>query len=231
MAMKRILAVGFFLALIHPVFSQRINLNVYTSYVFDDKFDYYQDASTYYDGKILGGLQWGVGLEFLMRPEQGVELFYLRQDSHAPTNYQATGSFFPSDEDFELDMNYIMLAGVRRVGNPEKVQGYFAPALGMCILEATNPTTKKESSATKFAWGAKLGCDIALNPALKLKLQAQMTSPVQSVGGGLFFGTGGGGVGLGLYSTVYQFALGGGLVITPQSKKEKTPNAVPEGTY
>jgi hypothetical protein len=36
-------------------------------------------------------------------------------------------------------------------------------------------------------------------------------SAVQSAGGGLYFGTGGGGAGVSTYSSMYQFGLGGGL--------------------
>jgi hypothetical protein len=227
--MKRLTAVIFLAGYLLPAQAQRLSISVNSAYVFDDKFDYYKDSYTYYDGKIEGGMQWGAGLEYAVDEHQGIELFYLRQDTHAPTTYQGGGSLFSTNEKFELDMNYIMLGFVRRIGDPDKIQGFFAPDLGMAILEAKNPTTKSEQSATKFAWGAKLGCDIAISPVVKIRLQAHMTSPVQSVGGGLFFGTGGSGVGLGLYSTVYQFALGGGLVFVPQKKKPATPNVVPEG--
>jgi hypothetical protein len=44
-----------------------------------------------------------------------------------------------------------------------------------------------------------------------IKLQAQLTSVSQGAGGGLYFGTGGAGVGLSTYSSIYQFGLGGGL--------------------
>jgi hypothetical protein len=45
-----------------------------------------------------------------------------------------------------------------------------------------------------------------------IKLQAQLLSAVQSLGGGIFVGTGGVGAGVASYSTLYQFGLGGGLV-------------------
>ena len=51
-----------------------INLNLYGAYVFDDKFDTYYSSSNYYEGKIKGGFQWGVGVEYMVQPEYGVEL-------------------------------------------------------------------------------------------------------------------------------------------------------------
>jgi hypothetical protein len=44
-----------------------------------------------------------------------------------------------------------------------------------------------------------------------LKLQMQLVSVSQGFGGGAYFGTGGAGVGLQSYSSVYQFGMGGGL--------------------
>ena len=37
------------------VCGQGVNFNVYSAYVFDDKFDFYYNASEYYKGKIKGG--------------------------------------------------------------------------------------------------------------------------------------------------------------------------------
>jgi hypothetical protein len=48
-------------------------------YVFDDKFDSYYSSSDYYNGKFKGGLQWGVGLEYMPTPMNGIELLYLNQ--------------------------------------------------------------------------------------------------------------------------------------------------------
>src|SRR5215813_2375485 len=67
--------------------SQNIHLNLYSAYVFPDKFDSYYDAYNYYNGQIQGGYQWGAGLEYLVNPAYGVELLYYREDTHAPTEY------------------------------------------------------------------------------------------------------------------------------------------------
>jgi hypothetical protein len=47
--------------------------------------------------------------------------------------------------------------------------------------------------------------------ALGLKIGAQLMSPVQGAGAGLFFGTGGARVGISTFSTVFQFGFTGGL--------------------
>jgi len=82
---------------------------------------------------------------------------------------------------------------------------------GMAIVDARSPETGYSASATKFAWGARLGCNIWATNRVGLKLQTQFMSIVQAAGGSLYFGSGGVGTGLSTYSTIYQFGLGGGL--------------------
>ena len=48
------------------------------------------------------------------------------------------------------------------------------------------------NSATKFAWGLRLGANIWASEKMAIKLQGQLMSAVQGAGGGLYFGTGGG---------------------------------------
>ena len=73
-----ILLICFFI----PAVSQKARLNGYAVYVFDDKFDSYYDVNNYYEGKFKGGLQWGVGLEYMAQAAQGIELLYLNQSTY-----------------------------------------------------------------------------------------------------------------------------------------------------
>ena len=184
-------------------------LNGYALYAFDDSFDSYFTGGRYFEGKIKGGLQWGGGIEYRVYPETGIELLYLRHDTNAPTSYYIQG---PEFADFDLGLNYIMVGGNRYMpigtGN---VDGSFGLMAGMVIADLTNPESGYSDSATKFAWGLKGGITIWATETVGIKLQAQVLSAVQSMGGGFYFGTGGGGAGISTYSTLYQFGLGGGL--------------------
>jgi hypothetical protein len=82
----------------------------------------------------------------------------------------------------------------------------------MDILNVENPDNKNTGSGTKFAWGAKLGVNIWASEKVGIKLQADLLSAVQAVGGGIYFGTGGAGAGISGFSTYYQVSFGGGLV-------------------
>lgn len=196
----------------HNAYAQKMRVNLYGAYVFDDKFDSYYSSSSYYEGKIKGGLQWGGGIEYNVRPEYGVELLYLRQSTNAPTTY-ATSVITSGQTDFDLGLNYIMLAGSRRAfSSNEKLEGYGGLMLGMLIADLKDPDSGRTASATKFSWGLRLGAIAWASEAVGIKLQAQLLSAVQSAGGGFYFGTGGAGAGVSTYSTIYQFSLGGGLV-------------------
>ncbi len=202
--------------------SQKLRLNLYGAYVFDDQFDSYYDAYNYYDGTIEGGLQWGVGLGYMVNPYYQVELLYQRQDATAPTQY--AGSNFGSGiefTNFDLGINYVMVAGLRSVSKPDSpVEGYAGLMLGCAFADITNPETDYSGSTTKFAWGLKGGCNIWLSEVIGIKLQAQLLSAAQSMGGSFYFGTGGSGAGVSTYSSIFQFSLGGGLAFKFGSKTQ-----------
>jgi len=186
-----------------------LRLHAYTNYAFDDKVDSYYSATSYFEGTLKGGFEYGGGLEFILRPAYGIEFSYLRLDSKAPLTYYDNGI---KSAEFDIASNYFMLGGNRYlVGNP-KLEPYFGVQLGMGVFNVENPNTGNTGNATKFAWGIKAGANIWVSDKIGLKLQAGLLSAVQSVGGGLYFGTGGAGAGVSGYSTFYQFNLGGGLI-------------------
>ncbi len=208
--MKRlILSLLLFIAITVLANAQNIRFNAYSAYVFDDKVSSDYSSTSYFDGKIKGCFQWGGGIEFMASPTKGIELKYLRQDTQAPMRYYDNGN---QQTDFNLDVNYILVGAsnyFKGVGN--QVEPYGGLAIGMAIFNLENPDKNSHTSATKFAWGLKLGTNVWVSEKVGLKLQADLLSAVQSAGGGLYFGTGGAGAGVSTYSTMYQFVLGGGL--------------------
>jgi hypothetical protein len=186
-----------------------LRLNVYTTYAFDDKVDSYYSTTSYFEGTLKGGFEYGGGLEYILRPAYGLELSYLRLDSKAPLTYYDNGV---KSAEFKVASNYLMLGGNRYLLVSPKLEPYFGVQFGMGIFNVENPDNGKSGNATKFAWGIKAGANIWLSNKIGLKLQGGLLSAVQSVGGGLYFGTGGAGAGVSGYSTFYQWSLGGGLI-------------------
>jgi hypothetical protein len=189
--------------------SQNFNVNAYSFYTLDDDIDA-SNGNNYFTGTIKGNLLWGIGLEYEPVKDYGIELLYYREDTDFPVSYY---DGLKRDQTFKLGMNFILLGANRylRVKN-SKIEPYAGAMLGMAILENKNPLPGAETSLTKFAWALKAGVNIMASPQVGIKFQMQLLSAVQSVGGGLVFGTGGAGVGLGTNSSMLQLSFGGGLV-------------------
>lgn len=189
--------------------AQNLRINLYGAYVFNNSFDSYFDPTAYYRGKINGGFQWGTGIEYKISPVMGFELLYLRHDTKAPITYFQQGVKFTN---FDMGANYIMAAGVRYLKLKQSpVELYGGALAGVAIFGLNNPDNGNKSSKTHFAWGARIGSNIMFSKNAGFKLQAQLLSAVQSVGGSFYFGTNGSGAGVATYSSIYQFGLGGGI--------------------
>ncbi len=194
--------------------AQEIRLNTYAGYVFKDKVDSYYSSSSYFEGTIQDGFRWGAGLEVHIPNRGAVEIQYLRQETNAPTRY-ADGGFLggvPQFTDFDLTINYILLNGTRYVPTGGAFEPFFGAGFGLGIFNVTNPENGNDRSSTKFTWQLRGGSNIWLGDRVAIRVQASLLSAVQAVGGGLYFGTGGGGAGLSTYSSMYQFGFDGGLV-------------------
>jgi hypothetical protein len=226
--MKKVL---FAIALMSVTFlsnAQEKRLNLYGGYVFDDNFESFYDSYNYVNGKIKGGLQYGAGLEFMVKHDYGVELLYIGQSTTAPTHYYSSGYYFEKYSEFDLGLNFAMLAGTRYTESPNgKLEGYGSFMLGALFANVKNPDNGLSETGTKFAWGLRLGGNIWFNDHVGLKIQGQLLSAVQSVGGSLYFGTGGAGAGVSTYSSMLQFTAGGGLVFKFGGEKAGT---APTGT-
>jgi hypothetical protein len=213
--MKKVFFILLITGLVSAVNAQNVRLNVYGGYVFDDHIDNGYSSSTagYFSGTVKGGFLWGGGLEFRLHDYYGLELLYQRLDTHAPVDYYPyTGIGGVKNASVNLGVNYIMVGGMRSMQRPgSKAEPYGGFMLGMAIINADNPETETSSNATKFAWGLRLGTNIWASERVGIKLQMQLLSVPQGAGGGLYFGTGGAGAGITTYSTILQFALGGGL--------------------
>ena len=188
----------------------QVRLHGYALYAFDDNHvDSYYSATSYFEGSIQGGFQYGAGLEVMPYPAIGVEITYLRLDSKAPMEYY---DVFIRHTTFDVSQNWVLLSFNKYVPLNEKVEPFGGLQVGMDIINLYNPDNGNTSNATKFAWGLKGGVNIWVNEKVGFKMQLGLLSAVQAVGGGFYFGTGGAGAGVSGFSTYYQFNLGGGLV-------------------
>ena len=207
--MRKLLYVTILILSVSSTQAQGLRLNGYALYTFDDAVSSFQSNTQFFDGKIKGGLTWGVGAEFMAQPTLGVEVSYYRMDTKGPVNFFNNG---PKSANLDVALNWIMLGGNKYFGANPKVEPYAGFMLGAGIIDVRNPDNGNTQGSTEFAWGIKGGVNVWASEKVGIKLQTNLMSMVQAVGGGLFFGTGGASVGVSTFSTLLQFSLGGGLV-------------------
>jgi opacity protein-like surface antigen len=200
--MRKLFLMAIFTILAGGAMAQQgsVTLLTFAGYTFDDKLDF---ARGY--GKIAGDFQWGAGLEFGLGPDNAVELIY---QLHS-TQGELVSFFNGLEERGDLDIHYVLVGGTRYFPINETISGFGSFDAGLGILAPGDDADV--SNSTKFAWGLRAGLRIAPANAVSFRLHAQLLSPVQGAGGGFYFGTGGSGVGVSTYSTIYQFNLGGSL--------------------
>jgi hypothetical protein len=182
-------------------------INLYSAYVFDDKFESYASATDYYSGKLTGGYQWGAGFEVKPNDALGVELIYFHQDSKVPVSYY---DVFAKTRDYDIGVSNIML-GINKYMKTGKVEPYGGFLLGAAVYTNQHPNPGEVTSITKFGLGGRLGVNVWASERVALKLQCMLLTSVQGFGGGFYIGTGGAGTGVSTYSTITQLSIGGGL--------------------
>ncbi|HMS64881.1 MAG TPA: hypothetical protein PKD83_06460 [Ignavibacteria bacterium] len=197
-------------------------VNLYSAYTLDDDVDAVTDANNYFSGTVVGGYQWGIGFEYIVKPTYGLELAYFRQDAdfdlNFSTNYSAN-STATKESTFGTGLNWILIGGNKYLPIPRSVvQPYGGLMLGMAIFSSDDKKINDSvqytgQSTTNFAWAGRVGANFMFSPNVGLKLEAKVMSAVQSFGGGLYAGTGGIGAGVDTESSMYQFGFGGALVI------------------
>ncbi|MFL5741950.1 MAG: hypothetical protein ACJ75B_17130 [Flavisolibacter sp.] len=202
---------------------QRLRLNAYGSYQFDDGFSSHFDDNNFYSGKVNGGAQWGAGLEYMLRPSYCIEFLYLHQSTHSPVTWQAGKNNPVKSENPKLDYDCLFLGSdVHHKFSSSSLEGYAGLFLGEAYLHLNNVETGTTASTSKFSFSARMGCNIWLLDRLGVKLQAQFLSIVRGTGNDFYFGTYGNNVGLNDYSGIYQFGLGGGLSLKLGGQKKKS---------
>jgi hypothetical protein len=208
--MKKIILLLVLAGTMTTMMGQHARINLYGAYTFDDGFDVWNDANTYYNGTVKGGLQWGAGLEYLFNKQSSAEILYLHRSTTVPANFKFGSNTQLRSETFDLKHDFIMLSGDGHFGGGGKAEGYAGIMGGVLISNLEAPSLGQSSSNTNFAWGGRVGTNIWLGPKLGIKLQALILSASRATGGDYYWSWYGP-IYLTEYSTLWQFSLGGGL--------------------
>lgn len=174
-------------------------------YTFPDRNDFYD---TY--GRIGDGVSYGGSINFNVNRSFGIEVLYSHMNTTNGLYYY--GSDQPALQQYNLNFDYIMAGPVTSFTIPNStVRPFLGALMGAAIM--TPSTSSGYSQDTRFAVGLQLGTNIYFSPRVGIQLKAQLLSPVESAGTGLYFSNYGVGGGLDTYSSVYQFSFSGGLII------------------
>jgi hypothetical protein len=161
-------------------YAQKLRLSGYGSYVFDGMYHIYYPDGDFYKGIINQGLQLGIGGEYLVTSNYGVEFNYLKRNT----------AIFPEDAEHpnrrnnDLRLDYV-LVGINAYpqGSSGRLQGYGGMSTGVVIQTSINimniPDHPEKNVITKFAWAARLGGICWFSEQVGLKLQAQWLSALQ----------------------------------------------------
>lgn len=188
-------------ALAGSVSAQSFRINLTGGYIFRDRFPITTNLGVL-EATIQEAPVFGAGVEYLTEEDYGLELYYLGM----PTEGRVRDRFQRYSED--LMVNYIMAGGVRYAPFTERVKGFGGVSLGVAAFEG------ETVSRAYAAWGLRGGVLISATERIGLRVSAQLHSPIEAVGGGVYIGTGGTGGGVQTYSTIYQFGFVGGVSFT-----------------
>ena len=208
--MKKIFLLLVSAATMTTMMGQHARLNFYGAYTFDDGFDVVNDANTFYNGTVKGGVQWGAGLQYMFNKQSSAEILWLHRTTTVPANFKFGSNTQLRSETFDLKHDFIMLSGDGHFGGGGKAEGYAGIMGGVLISNLEASSLGKSSSNTNFAWGGRIGTNIWFSPKLGLKLQALILSASRATGGSYYWSWYGP-IYLTEYSTLWQFSLGGGL--------------------
>ncbi len=197
--MKITILTAAFCAVLFSANAQCVTLLAFESYTVADKFE-----TQYGYGKIYDSFQWGAGLEFEVQPNTAVELIYQRMDPEFYYDDYYYGEYLAG----KIGLNYILLGATQYQPFSDVVSGFGTFDMGAGFTSAGDLDI---SNATKFTIGGRLGLRIAPSDKLSLRIHAQIMSPIQWIGGGFYFGTGGGGASVSSGSTIWQFNIGGSV--------------------
>ncbi len=218
--MKKIFALVLVLTFTQLNAQVDITLLTFESYSFADKVV----TNEGYEGKINDGFQWGGGFEFLFRERMAIELIYQHLDTDGYLDQpisSISGSNIVNSIDRspgKLSIDYYLIGGTRYQPFSDRVSGFSTFNAGLGVLNTKD--NSKDENAEKFCWGLRLGLKVKANDLISIRFHGQLLSAVQAMGGGLYFGTGGGGAGVTGYSTFWQFNLGGSINFLLNGKKK-----------
>ena len=178
--------------------SQRLSITTHAGYVFNDHINLELDE---FSGKVQGGLQSGIGIEYSFNPSFGLELLYLRQDTRLkiglPTGQETL---------YNLGINYILLTGNNYLKLGERLYACPGSIIGMALTKAESAASNNSTTDVKFTLGIKAGLVYPATKKISFRIQGTLLATIQAYKGTFYFGSSGV-----PFASLLQFNIGGGI--------------------
>lgn len=199
--MKKVLLTLTLILVANQLWAQRdIEITAFSGYTFKNTFDIYGGRARIDDGHTYGGM-----LAVEVTDGLDVEFMYSRQN----TVVTAYSAFMSNDVNEDANVVYYMIGGTKTFETMNSSLNFFT---GMKLGGVTIASQEDDfDSVSKFAAGLNGGVKYFITDKLGIKLAMLINFPIVDVGAGLWFGTGGGGVGVSTWSPIVQFNMQGGL--------------------
>lgn len=176
-----------------------IEISGFGGYTFKNSFGIYGGSASIGAGPTYGGsFAFGVGMD------TDVELYYSGQKS----TFRAVSTIEDLDVRADGTVHYWMVGGVQNFQGMDPSL-YFFGAFRVGGVTFSGP----QENVTEFAASLGGGIKYFISDQVGIKISGNMLFPVMNVGAGLWFGPGGGGVGLSTWSPILQFNFNGGVFI------------------
>lgn len=172
----------------------------------------------YYKFRTGTGPSWGFALDYNVHPMQAIEFSYTRQDGSLDLDYQGIRTLT------NMSVNFWHLGSVRYVTPPSKMRPFFLVSLGATYFSPESSTVQPDpedpddllytESVTKFSLSLGLGFKAYFGESEKVGLRAsfKVLPSFYNTWGGLYFGSGGGGVTVS-GNAIWQWEVAGGLTV------------------
>jgi hypothetical protein len=181
------------------LFAQSIELRPIALYTFQETFPISSG-----DVRINDGVAYGIQLAYVAAQKADINFSYQIQpttlDIHRYPSIKGDNGNEANISNYQLGFNRNHL-----LPSNNKIIPYTGAKVGVVTM---NFPDGRYENVTKMSIGLNVGAKIMLSDKIGLNLLALLQSPV----GGFGLTAGTGGVGVGTYSYILQFSLGGGLV-------------------
>ncbi|MFL5739795.1 MAG: hypothetical protein ACJ75B_06230 [Flavisolibacter sp.] len=201
--------------------AQNLRLNGYGSYVLEGAYHIYYANGDSYQGQINQGMQWGMGLEYMVDPKYGIEFSAFTRNTSV-MRHDVSGN---NGGHAKLRFNYMLLGvNVYPDVHARKFQSFAGISTGAVVQDAekiSGTGNTINSSVVKFAWAARLGGIYWLSHRVGIKAITQWLSAIQFSKGVVNFNVNRSDLMPADHSVANQFEIGSGVIVKLGQKKKQ----------